>query len=293
MNYICSKIKHLKNLFVVGCLLLCLSSCSSLLFLDKTLAPEIIPEKEHNVITFVNDFDYTLPVYVKSKNAETFNFGVANLIDGLSSAFSKDGSFSFLVTDTLNKSVGIGLLTTLMPMDSVRAICTRYTADMLLVLDSMNIFFDWETIVEDGGDGSKNKTKNFYLFTTFYISLYSAKGELINRSKVERSSFYKSRPALSGLITFKPSLANARIKVGNLAFLTGQDYVDKFYPKVVQESRKIFTGKVFKESNMYMETGRWGKAIELLEQLTKSPDPKTAEKARQNLSVAREGAGIN
>ena len=181
-------------------------------------------------------------------------------------------------------------MTILLPIDSVTAICTRYKADMLLALDSMNIFFDWETIVDNNSDGSKSKTKNFYLFTRFYMSLYSVTGDLINRSKMENSLFYSSRPTMSGLITIKPSISKASSRVESLAFQAGQDYVSKFYPRTVQESRIIYSGKVFKESNIFIKLRNWDKATELLDQLAKSPNQRIAIKARHNLEVVKEAA---
>ena len=267
-----------------------LPSCSSFILVQKTYDPEIIPEKETGNIVFVNLFDYTLPVYVKDKNVISYHAGVNKLMEGLSSPSAGDESYKFLTGDSLKKGTEVGQLTILLPIDSVTAICTRYKADMLLALDSMNIFFDWETIVDNNSDGSKSKTKNFYLFTRFYMSLYSPIGDLINRSKVENSSFYKSRPTLSGLLTIQPSIAKASKQVGSLAFQAGLDYVSKFYPKTVQESRKIYAGKAFKESNLFIKLRNYDKAIELLEQLAKSPDPNIAMKARHNLSVVKEAA---
>ena len=58
------------------------------------------------------------------------------------------------------------------------------------------------------------------------------------------------------------------------------------------ESRKIYTGKAFKESNLFIKLRNYDKAIELLEQLEKSPDRDIAWKARNNLSVVREIAEL-
>ena len=269
-----------------------LTSCSKLIYISKTLEPEIILEKGRNDIVFVNLFDYTLPVYVKEKNEEAYNAGVRKLTDGLASSFSGDKSISFLVGDTLKKGTEVGTLSTLLPIDSISAICARFNSNILLALDSMNIFFDWETIVDTDADGSKSKTKNFYLYTDYYFSLYSSEGDLINRSKKQRSIFYKSRPTLSGLITIQPSIAKAKDKIESLGLLAGEDYADKFYPQNVQEPRQIYYGKVFNESNAYIDAGNWTKAIELLEKLAESSDPKIAKKARNNLDVAKEAAGM-
>jgi len=269
-----------------------LSSCSSYILVQKTYDPEIILEKTPGKIVFINIFDYTSPAYVKEKNENSYHAGVMKLAEGLSSSFSKNKSLSFFSGDTLKKDIMPGQLTAFLPKDTILAICDRHDADMLLALDSMNIFFTWETIVDENSDGSKSRTKNFYLGTSYYMSLYSATGDLINRSKAENSTFYSSNPALMDLITIRPSIAKASKKVESLAFQTGQDYVAKFYPKTFQESRKIYTDKAFKESNLFIKLRNWDKATELLDQLAKSPDPSIAKKARQNLSVVKEAAAL-
>jgi Family of unknown function (DUF6340) len=269
-------------------ILFSLCSCSSFILVQKTYDPEIILKKKPCKIVFINIFDYTSPAYVKEKHENAYHAGVMKLAEGLSS-FSKDESFGFLIGDTLKKDIMPGQLTAFLPEDTILAICERHNTDMLLTLDSLNIFFDWETIVNNDGDG-KEKVKNFYLYTRFYLSFYSATGTLINRSMIEKSSLYKFRVALSALITIKPSIANAIETVKPLSFQAGQDYVSKFYPKTVLESRKIYAGKAFKESNLFIKLRNYDKAIELLEQLAKSPDPDIAMKARNNLSVVKEAA---
>jgi hypothetical protein len=283
--------KTFASLWFAIAILFSMSSCSSFIYVHKTYDPEIIPEKKPGKILFVNLFDYTSPAYVKEKNGISYHAGVMKLVEGLSSSFSKDESFSFFIGDTLKKDIAIGQLTAYLPKDTILAICERYNIDMLLTLDSLNIFFDWETIVNEDVDG-KEKSKNFYLYTRFYLSFYSATGNLINRSMIEKSSFYKSRIALSALITFTPSIANAIESVKPLSFQAGQDYVSKFYSKTVQESRQIYAGKAFKESNLFIRLRNWDKATELLDQLAKSPDPRIAEKARHNMSVVKEAAEL-
>jgi hypothetical protein len=264
-----------------------LSSCSSSLLVQKTYDPEINLNKKPYKIVLVNIFDYSSPVYVREKQENSYHAGVMKFAEGLSSSFSRDGSFSFLFGDTLKKDIMPGKLTALMPEDTILAICKRHNSDMLLTIDSINIFFDWETVVNEDDKGSL-KEKNFYLYTNFYLSFYSATGYLINRSMIQEYTLYKSRLALSALITIKPSIANAIEATKSVSFRAGQDYVSKFYPRTVQESRKIYAGKAFKESNLFIRLRNWEKAAELLDQLVKSPDPKIAMKARHNLSVVKE-----
>jgi hypothetical protein len=274
-------------------ILLCLSSCSTFILIPRMHGREINPEKKTGNIVFVNLFDYTLSLYVKEKNVNTYNAGVRKFEEGLSSSTSEDKPFKFFTGDSLKKGTEVGQLTTLLPIDSVAAICTRYNADMLLALDSLNIFIDWETIVGNDYDGSKSRTKNFYLYTWFYMSLYSAKGDLIDRSKVERDLLYRSRQVLFGfgfITLVKPSIANATSKVETLAYNAGQDYVSKFYPQIVKETRLIHMGKPFRTSNACMRAGNWSKAVQLLEPLVNSSDSKIANRAKENLAVAKEAA---
>ena len=274
------------SLFVPVTIIMILSSCTRVIYIGRRVEPEIILEKGHNDIVFINLFDYTLPEYVKQKARVAYQAGVTGLVEGLSS-FSSDSSFSFVVGDTLKKGIGSGLFTTLLPADTITAICNRYKTNLLLSLDSLSIFFNWETLVDSDNEGT-SKTKNFYLNTNVYLSLYSAGGDLINRSEVDKSTLYRSRPTLSGLITIEPSLYRARYEVGNLSFQAGEEYVNKFFPQFVQEAKQLYSGKPFSESNRYVFARDWNKAIEILEQLVKNQDPLIAAKAKYNLEIVKE-----
>jgi hypothetical protein len=269
-----------------------LSSCTKIIYIGKRIDPEIILEKEKHNIVFVNLFDYTSSVNIKKKDVASFHNGLMGLSEGLSS-FSSDTSFILIVGDTLKKGTETGFLTTLLPVDSVSAICNRNKSNMLLALDSMNIYFDWETTGEQDNNGYTSKTKNFYINTRFFLSLYSITGDLINRSELDQSTFYRSRPTLSGIITIVPSLEKARQDIGELAFQAGLDYVSKFYPQITQDTKELYSGKPFRDSNRYVFSRDWKKAAELLEELTKNPDPGIAEKAKHNLEVVNEAAGAS
>ena len=282
--------KSVFSLSVVICFLF--TSCTGFMYVSKTREPEISLEKKAGSIVFINFFDYTNLQNVKEKNEVAYHEAVQKIVEGLVSSSSSGKPYNFFLGDSLRKGLPDRMLTQMAAADSVIKTCNRFRSDMMLALDSLNIFFDWETNTDINGDGSKSKTKDFYLYTRFYLSLYSSTGQLINRSRVDNSLFYKSRPALSGLITFQPSIAKASQSVGSLALKAGSDYAARFYSSDVRELRTIYTGKVFKESNLSMQDGNWNRAIQLLEPLIKSPDPKIREKAAQNMSVAREGAGL-
>lgn len=277
------------GLLIIGLLIILLSSCTKILYIGKSIDPEIVLEEEQRDIVFVNLFDYTSQTNILKKDEISFHNGVMGLLEGLSS-FASDSTFRFVVADTLKKGVDAGFLTTLLPVDSVSSICNRFNSNMLLTLDSLNIYFDWETVSDDGDNGFKSKTKNFYINTRFFLSLYSATGGLINRSELDKFTFYISRPTLSGIITIVPSLERAREDIGGLAYECGLDYVSKFYPQITNETRQLFSGSQFAESNRYVFEREWAKAIELLDVLTGSSDQQIAVKARHNLEVVKEAA---
>ena len=267
-------------------------SCTAIVYIGKRIDPEIILNDTHHDILFVNLFDYTLEQVVKAKEKYCYYDGVMSLADGLSS-FSNDSSYKFIVGDTLKKGIEKELLTTLLPVDSVVTICSRYKTNLLLTLDSVNLFFDWETVTNNEYYGYSNKTRNLYLNCNFYISLYNSSGDLIDRRELDQSSLYRSIPALSGVLALQPSLSRVTEEISSLSFQAGQDYVAKFYPQFTQESRQLYTGKPFKESNGYIFSKNWNKASELLEQLVKSPDPGISAKAQYNLDVVKEAWDAN
>ncbi len=267
-------------------LLFALQSCNSFISVSKTYDPEINLEKRHYRIGLINNFNYMSDAYVKEKHENIYHTCIMSLADGISSALSNDKSMNFVFNDTLKKDLRVGQLTELMPPDTIQYLCDRYSDDLLLIVDSTKIYFNWETIKDE----DHLKTKNFYLITSFFLSLYWPNGSLINRSKIDRSMLYSSNPTLSDLITIKPPLSKAIKEVKSLAFNSGKDYVRKFYPVTLMESRKIYTGKMFKESNLFISLKNWEKATELLDPLTRSSDPNTAMKARHNLEVVKEAA---
>jgi hypothetical protein len=267
------------------------SSCIRMVYISKRIDPDIILNSEHHDIVFVNLFNYTRLENVNKKDRISYHAGVLGVLDGLSS-FSNDSSFSFFLGDTLKKSIKAGLQTTLLIPDTINAICNRFNANLLLSLDSASIFFDRDTVINNYY-GREYRSINFILNTRFFLSLYSEEGDLIDRSEVDQSSIFKPRTSMSGSIILVPSISRSATEIGNLAFQAGQDYVEKFKSHVFHDTKQLFSGKPFKESNDYIFSKNFNKAIELLDQLTKNQDPVIAEKARNNLEVAKEAAEAN
>jgi hypothetical protein len=269
-------------------LVMILSSCTKIIFISRKTDPEINLENVHHDIVFANLFNYTLPVNVNKKDRFSYHAGVMNLLDGLSS-FSSDSSFNFSVGDTLKKSVEAGDLTTLLSVDSINNICNRFNANLLLTLDSASIFFERDTVINHSY-GVEYASLQFKLNTRFFMSLYSDTGDLIDRSEVDQSSVFIPRSIMSGRIIQVPYISRATEEIENLAFQAGQEYVGKFYPVIIHDTKQLFNGKAFKESNNYIFSRNWNKATELLEQLVKNQDPSIAEKARYNLEVVNEAS---
>jgi Family of unknown function (DUF6340) len=275
------------NILLQLVIIMALSSCIRVVYISKKTAPEISLEKEHHNIVFVNLFNYNTTANVNKKERTAYHSGINNLLEGLSS-FSSDSSFSFVIGDTLKKIVEPGFLTTMLPVDTINNICSRFTANLLLTLDSASIFFERDTVVSSFY-GSKYRTINFELNARFFLSLYSDEGNLIDRSEVEQSSIFIPRSLSSGYILI-PAVSRATEEIGNLAFQAGQDYVTRFYPQIIHDTKQLFTGSAFRESNQYIFKKDWKKATKLLEQLASNPDPAIAAKAKHNLEVVKEAS---
>jgi len=280
--------KTTKILFIFFSLSQLLVSCLSYISVQRPLSPEIQLNSASNNIVFVNYFDYMNPLVADEKHRSAYREGINGLALGISTGFSKEARVRYAIGDTLRSGVQKGMLTEIHPPDSVRNICSIFQADMLLALDSVRVFFDWETITEENEDGSKSKTKNFYIIFRGYLTTYAATGDIINRSEVERSDLYTSRAALSELITFKPALDKAADEVRGLALQAGTDYVSKYYPSVTTETKMLYGGKIFKESNISLSKKECAQVTDFLNGLTGSKDPKTAKRAAHNLDVAGE-----
>jgi hypothetical protein len=265
-----------------------ISSCVRIVYITKRNNPEIILEKGHHSVVFVNMFNYTLPLNVNKKDRNSYHEGVMALLDGLT-FISSDSIFSFFTGDTLKKGIKAGDLTTLLPADTINNICNRFSSNLLLALDSTSIFFERDTVI-NSYYGVEYRTINFKLNTRFFLSLYSADGRLIDRSEVEQSSMFAPRSSMPGQIIPVPSISRATNEIGNLSFQAGQDYVAKFYPEIIHDTQQLFTGKPFKESNEFIFAKNWNKATELLDELVRNPDPAIAGKARHNLDVVKEAS---
>ena len=267
-----------------------ISSCTSIIFVSKTVPPEIEIEGQANLIVVQNYFDYTRAEFVKDKEQEVYYSAVTAFIDGLSSYLEGDELITCITGDTLVKSESGRLPSDFLNQDSVIAICDRYSANLMLSIDSISIGLDWETeTVED--DESSYKVKTFYLEVQPFLSLYDNNGSLIDRSYVYRQEFYKDRMALSGLITFKPTLAKAVEEVYAISADAGIGYGSKFFQSEGRSEYKVYYTNPFHVSYLLMLDKKWADAIRDLLPLASSSNKKIAMRAANNLYVAYLGIG--
>jgi hypothetical protein len=69
-----------------------------------------------------------------------------------------------MIIDTLMK--GYSIISMQYPefADTVRALCSRYGADLLIALDSINLWTDWDITLEENDEGGSVQVEDFYLF---------------------------------------------------------------------------------------------------------------------------------
>jgi hypothetical protein len=266
------------------------SSCSTSIYLTRTVSPEIIPDNQPARVVFSNQFDYLSNPGIKDKHEIAYQTGIHQFAQTLAKDSLHENPVVIFSIDTIGKiKPSEKLYNNQMPEDEIKTICQTNDATFLLSLDSLRLHFEWETIRDEDPDGSVSKEKYFYLFGNYYVSLYDSSGGLFKRTLLEKSMLYTSRPTLSGLITIQPNFANGLEKIKKLAIEAGLEYINMFYPSVETFDKKtLYGGKYFEETNLLIKQQECDKAIELLIEMTNSPKTKLAMKARHNLSVAQE-----
>jgi len=268
-----------------------LTSCKTYMYIPKHYAPEIVPETKPVTIVFINNFNYHDPGIVREKHHGTYERAISGFTRSFVRALSADDSIKVVIGDTLRKETAAGMLTTLLPIETIADNCSRYNAGMLIALDSVLIGFDSRADYVESIRFVNIYYRRFYLFAEFFLSAYNPAGDLMNRSSVDRTFYYSWRMALTQDAAFNPSVAGASRKIDKVSIPCGEDYVQKFYPFTESVSRQVYTGGPFTESNNMMKSGRWEEAVKNLEMLTGSSDKTVAKKARMNLEVAKEGTG--
>lgn len=281
----------MKNALLFISFLLVFSGCTMPVFMTRTAPPEVVPEKQPARIVFSNRFDYRENPGIKDKHEDAYRTAIEELGKSLENETSGENAVVNFIIDSLgSRHKTVEIFNVDMPESEVLSLCRLYEADYLLSIDSLHLYFDWEVIREDDPfDGSVSKTKDFYLFNNFFVTLYDTAGKVVERSLLERSLHYSSRPTLGALITIVPNLDNAKEKIGILARETGIGYIGKFFPSEETFGHwELYTGKVFKETNSLIIGGQYDQAISLLHEMSINSKPKQIKKINHNLSVAAE-----
>jgi hypothetical protein len=271
-------------------LLLFLAGCKTPVYLNRTNPPELVLDKQPATIVFSNHFDFLANPGIKDKHEVAYQTAIEEFGRALTMTQPEAGQVVFFVTDsTTAENHKDHLFEENVAVGRIQDITLSYDGDYLLVLDSLRLHFDWEVVREENPEGSVSKTKDFYLISNYYVTLYDATGEVTKRTLLGRSLLYTSRPTLGALITILPNLANATEKIRILARDAAMEYSAMFYPSEERiGQRELFTGKAFAESNALIQSGRYDEAIRILQELSANSKPKLALKAVHNLEVASE-----
>lgn len=267
---------------------LVVASCTSTTYLVRSFPPEI-ELNSGDRIGFVNLFDYRSNALIKEKHDTAYFEGISAFAETLTADTLPDRRVFFFLTDdnAITQSPTL-FQNSVLPEQEIRSFCRNNQATHLLTLDSLKIGFDWETTREKNEDGSVSKTKYFYLFSNYFLSLYDSSGAVVKNTLLNKSMAYSSRPTLSGLITIQPNLAKARGKIAILAREAAIQYTDMFYPSEERLPRSLKTGKPFEETNALIQNKEYDAAILLLTEIAKNPKKSVSKKAQKNLAVARE-----
>ncbi len=260
------------------------SSCTTFIPMHKTYPPEAALPADSNRFVFANFYDYQVPDFIKDKNETAYAAAVRGYAEGLAEVILKDRRAVFMVADTLKR--GFTVMSMQYPefTDTVRNICTEHGANLLVALDSINLWVDSEFYLADNDEGGTTMAKDFYLFSNTYMTLYNADGEVVDRCAGEKSAYIKSKYTIFGMIG-GPTLKGRREDVRRLTAEAASDCIGKFYPFTEIYTEKLYGGGPLTTINKTVIAGRPEDAVEPLRQLTASPDPALARKASHNLSV--------
>jgi len=262
-------------------------SCSTVVQMQRTSPPEATLPADSARIVYVNFFDYQIPESIKDRHEDGYAASVKGFAIGLSGLVQEDPRAVFMTADTLKK--GFTVLSMQYPefTDTVKAICSRYGANLLVALDSISLLVDWEVYLTENDEGGNMLAKDFYLYSNTYMTLYTAEGEVLDRCAGEKSDFVKSKYTIFGMVG-GPNISNQKNRVKLLAEAAARDCIGKYYPFTERYSRKLYSGGELTKLNQLIVGGKPGEAIGPLTELTRSSSASLAEKAEHNLLIANE-----
>lgn len=269
------------------CVLALAASCSTIVNMERTYPPEALLPADSNRFLFVNFYDYQVPEYIKDRYEQGYASAVTGYAIGLSGMVQKDPRAVFFVADTLRK--GFTVLSMQQPefADTVRAICGKSGASLLVALDSIRLWVDWEVYLEENDEGGSMLAKDFYLFANTYMTLYNPDGEVIDRCAGEKSTYVKSKYTIFGMIG-GPNISNQKERIKLLTESAAQDCIGKYFPFTEGYTGKLFSGGELTKLNLLITGGKPEEAVgPLTELINRSSDP-MASKAEHNLAIANE-----
>jgi len=265
-------------------LIILASSCTTVIQMQKTYPPERERPADSGKYVFVNFYDYRIPEYIKDKNEIAYAVAVRGYIDGLGENILMDPRESFAIGDTLKGGFNVSSMQMPEFADTVRAICAAHGADMLIALDSITLWIDWDISLEEDDDGGNTLVRDFYLFANNYMTLYMSDGEVMDRCSGEKSTFLKSKYTIFGMIG-GPTVAKAREAVRLLSHDAAKDCIGKFYPFTENYTETLYKGGPLNKINQLIIDGHPEEAVGPLKDLVNSSDQGMAKKASYNLDV--------
>jgi hypothetical protein len=265
-------------------LIILASSCTTVIQMQKTYPPERERPADSGKYVFVNFYDYRIPGYIKDKNEIAYAVAVRGYIDGLGETILMDPVESFAIGDTLKEGFNVSSMQLPEFTDTVRAICAGHGADLLIALDSINLWIDWNISLEENDEGGNMLVRDFFLYANNYMTLYSSDGEIIDRCAGEKSTFVKSKYTIFGMIG-GPTIAKAREAVRLLSHDAAKDCIGKFYPFTENYTETLYKGGPLNKINQLIIGGHPEEAVGQLKDLVNSSDQGMAKKASYNLEV--------
>jgi hypothetical protein len=264
-------------------LIILASSCTTVIQMQKTYPPERERPADSGKYVFVNFYDYRIPGYIKDKNEIAYAVAVRGYIDGLGETILMDPVESFAIGDTLKEGFNVSSMQLPEFTDTVRAICAGHGADLLIALDSINLWIDWNISLEENDEGGNMLVRDFFLYANNYMTLYSSDGEIIDRCAGEKSTFV-SKYTIFGMIG-GPTIAKAREAVRLLSHDAAKDCIGKFYPFTENYTETLYKGGPLNKINQLIIGGHPEEAVGQLKDLVNSSDQGMAKKASYNLEV--------
>ncbi len=265
-------------------LIILASSCTTVIQMQKTYPPERERPANSGKYVFVNFYDYRIPESIKDKYEIAYAVAVRGYIDGLGENILMDPRESFAIGDTLKGGFSVSSMQLPEFTDTIKDICAAHGADLLIALDSINLWIDWDINLEEDDEGGNMLVKDFYLYANHYMTLYTSEGEVIDRCAGEKSTFVKSKYTIFGMLG-GPTIAKARETVRLLSHDAAKDCIGKFYPFTENYTETLYKGGPLNKINELIIAGHPEEAVGPLKDLVNSSDQGIVKKASYNLDV--------